>query len=60
MGRRGGDVGTRSHGHTLTTGHVDIEGGGADEIGEDGRTQGLSLSLSRDACNPYYEHPSAG
>jgi hypothetical protein len=31
----------------LTTGHVDIEGGGADEIGRDGRTQGLSLSLSR-------------
>jgi hypothetical protein len=29
------------------TGHVDIEGGGADEIGRDGRTQGLSLSLSR-------------
>jgi hypothetical protein len=46
MGRRGGDVGTRSHGHTLMTGHVDIEGGGADEIGEDGRTQGLSLSRS--------------
>jgi hypothetical protein len=26
---------------------IDIEGGGADETGEDGRTQGLSLSLSR-------------
>jgi hypothetical protein len=26
--------------------HVDIEGGGADEIGRDGRTQGLSLSLA--------------
>jgi hypothetical protein len=43
---------------------VDIEGGGADEIGRDGRAQGLSLSLSpslsRDACNPYYEHPGAG
>jgi hypothetical protein len=46
---------------------IDIEGGGADETGEDGRTQGLSLSLSlslspslsRDACNPYYEHPGA-
>jgi hypothetical protein len=44
---------------------VDIEGGGADETGRDGRTQRLSLSLSlspllsRDACNPYYEHPGA-
>jgi hypothetical protein len=27
--------------------HVDIEGGGADETGRDGRTQGLSLSRSR-------------
>jgi hypothetical protein len=39
-------VDTRSRGHTLTTGHVDIEGGGADEIGRDGRTQGLSISRS--------------
>jgi hypothetical protein len=37
---------TRSRGHTLMTGHVDIEGGGAYEIGRDGRTHGLSLSLS--------------
>jgi hypothetical protein len=40
-----------------------MQGRGADEIGRDGRTQGLSLSLSpslsRDACNPYYEHPGA-
>jgi hypothetical protein len=57
---------TRSRGHTLMTGHADIEGGRADEIGRDGRTQGLSLSLSLspslscDACKPYYEHPGAG
>jgi hypothetical protein len=44
---------------------VDIEGGRENEIGRDGRTQGLSLSLSlspslsRDACNPYYEHLDA-
>jgi hypothetical protein len=44
---------------------IDIEGGGADETGRDGRTQGLFLylslspSFSRDACNPYYEHPGA-
>jgi hypothetical protein len=42
---------------------LDIVGGGADETNKDGRTQGLSLSLSpslsRDACNPYYEHPGA-
>jgi hypothetical protein len=31
----------------LTTGHVNIEGGGTDEIGRDRRTQGLSLSRSR-------------
>jgi hypothetical protein len=40
-----------------------IMGGGADETGRDGRTQGLSRSLSpllsRGACNPYYEHPGA-
>jgi hypothetical protein len=24
-----------------------------------GRTLSLSLSLSLDACNPYYEHPGA-
>jgi hypothetical protein len=39
-------------------------GGRADETGRDRRTQGLSLSLSpslsRDACNPYYEHLGAG
>jgi hypothetical protein len=35
-----------THTDTLTMGHVDIEGGGADEIGRDGRTQGLSLSLA--------------
>jgi hypothetical protein len=39
------------------------QGREADETGRDGRTQGLSLSLSpslsRDACNPYYEHPGA-
>jgi hypothetical protein len=50
-------------GHTQRD--VDIVGGGADETGRDGRTQRLSLSLSlspslsRDACNPYYEHPGA-
>jgi hypothetical protein len=44
---------------------VEIEGGGADETDRDERTQRLSLSpslspsLSRDACNPYYEHPDA-
>jgi hypothetical protein len=52
-GRRGVDV------------HVNTRLGGADETGGDGRTQGLSPSLSpspslpRDACNPYYEHPGA-
>jgi hypothetical protein len=39
-------VNTQTRWHTLTTGHVDIEGGGADEIGRDGHTQGLSLSLA--------------
>jgi hypothetical protein len=45
--------------------NVEREGGGANEIGRDGRAQGLSLSLSlspslsHDACNPYYEHPDA-
>jgi hypothetical protein len=31
---------------TFSWTHVDIVGGGADEISRDGRTQGLSLSLS--------------
>jgi hypothetical protein len=26
---------------------------------EQGQTLSLSLALSRDACNPYYEHPGA-
>jgi hypothetical protein len=54
-------VDIRGHTHT----DVDIVGGGANETGRDGHTQRLSLSLSlspllsRDACNPYYEHPDA-
>jgi hypothetical protein len=51
-------VDTRSGGHTFTLTHVqvdirghtqrdvDIVGGGADETGRDGLTQGLSLSLA--------------
>jgi hypothetical protein len=35
-------VDIRGHTHR----DVDIEGGGADETGRDGRTQGLSLSLA--------------
>jgi hypothetical protein len=57
--------GKKVHVETFAWTHVGIEGGRADETGRDGRTQELSLSLSlspslsRDACNPYYEHPGA-
>jgi hypothetical protein len=36
-------------------------GRNAEEANSDSSPQGqtLSLSLSRDACNPYYEHPDA-
>jgi hypothetical protein len=41
-------VGTRSRGHALTTGHIDIEGGRADEIAEtDARRDSLSRSRPR-------------
>jgi hypothetical protein len=30
-----------------------------EEANSDNSPQGQTLSLSRDACNPYYEHPGA-
>jgi hypothetical protein len=34
-------------------------GRNVEEANSDSSPQGQTLSLSRDACNPYYEHPGA-
>jgi hypothetical protein len=35
----------------------EVQGLPAGEVARGGRANELALSLSRDACNPYYEHP---
>jgi hypothetical protein len=65
--------GENKHATTETDGHTQGRGERR-EVGRVGETQrrlaqtahlkakpslSLSLSLSRDACNPYYEHPGA-
>jgi hypothetical protein len=65
--RGGGRKGEREdEGSSIQTYEAYVRTAGEDEQGPDplslslSATRPLSLSLSRHACNPYYEHPGAG
>jgi hypothetical protein len=65
-GARGRKGEREDEGTSIRTYEAYIRTAGEDEQGLDplslslSATRPLSLSLSRNACNPYYEHPGAG